>query len=79
MGLFGFLAVIAISIFLLLILIIKVDLHPIMSLFVVALFAGLALNMGLAGTLEQINNGFGSTLQDIALAIILGSTIAMAI
>ena len=51
MGLFGFLAVIAISIFLLLILIIKVDLHPIMSLFVVALFAGLALNMGLAGTL----------------------------
>ena len=51
MGLFGFLAVIAISIFLLLILIIKVDLHPIISLFVVAFFAGLALNMGLAGTL----------------------------
>ena len=73
MGLFGFLAVIAISIFLLLILIIKVDLHPIISLFVVALFAGLA------GTLEQINNDFGSTLQDIALAIILSSTIAMAI
>ena len=35
--------------------------------------------MGITGTLEQINAGFGSTLQDIALAIILGSTIAMAI
>lgn len=79
MGLIGFLAVIAISILLLLILIIKVDLHPIISLFVVALFAGIALNMGITGTLEQINAGFGSTLQDIALAIILGSTIAMAI
>ena len=79
MGLIGFLAVIAISILLLLILIIKVDLHPIISLFVVALFAGIALNMGKTGTREQINAGFGSTLQDIALAIILGSTIAMAI
>ena len=39
MGLIGFLAVIAIPILLLLILIIKVDLHPIISLFVVALFA----------------------------------------
>ena len=39
MGLIGFLAVIAISILLLLILIIKVDLHPIISLFVVELFA----------------------------------------
>lgn len=79
MGLGGFLAVIAVSIILLLVLMIKVDLHPILSLFVVAFFAGLVLNMGIAGTLEQINAGFGSTLQDIALAIILGSTIAMAI
>ncbi|MCQ4725595.1 SLC13 family permease [Anaerotignum faecicola] len=79
MGLAGFLAVIAISIILLLILIIKVDLHPIISLFVAALFAGLALNMGIEGTIERINIGFGSTVQDIALAIILGSTIAMAI
>lgn len=79
MGLAGFLAVIAISIILLLVLMIKVDLHPILSLFVVAFFAGMALDMGIAGTLAQINAGFGSTLQDIALAIILGSTIAMAI
>lgn len=79
MNLVGFLAVIAIAIALLLILIIKVDLHPIMSLFVVALFAGLALGFGLPETLSQINAGFGSTLEDIALAIILGSTIAMAI
>lgn len=79
MGLTGFLAIIAISIILLLVLMIKVDLHPIIALFVVALFAGLALNMGIEGTLGQINAGFGSTLEDIALAIILGSTIAMAI
>jgi len=79
MGLTGFLAVIAISIVLMLVLIIKVDLHPIISLFVVALFAGLALGMGPLGTIAQINKGFGSTLQDIALAIILGSSIAMAI
>ena len=37
MGLGGFLAVIAVSIILLLVLMIKVDLHPILSLFVVAL------------------------------------------
>lgn len=36
MGLGGFLAVIAVSIILLLVLMIKVDLHPILSLFVVA-------------------------------------------
>ena len=51
MGLGGFLAVIAVSIILLLVLMIKVDLHPILSLFVVAFFAGLVLNMGIAGTL----------------------------
>ena len=39
MGLGGFLAVIAVSIILLLVLMIKVDLHPILSLFVVAFFA----------------------------------------
>ncbi|MDD5921943.1 MAG: hypothetical protein PUC44_02005 [Eubacteriales bacterium] len=68
MGLTGFIIVIAASIALLMLLVLKIDVHPIISLFIVAVFAGLLLQYGAAGTLEQINAGFAGTLQDIAPA-----------
>ena len=79
MGITGFIIVLAIAILCLVLLMLKADLHPIMALFIVSLGMGMALGFGITGTLEQINTGFGNTLQDIGLAIILGSTIAMAI
>lgn len=75
----GFILILAIAILCLVLLMLKADLHPIMALFIVSLGMGIALGYGITGTLEQINTGFGNTLQDIGLAIILGSTIAMAI
>ena len=79
MGIVGFLCILAIAVGLLMLLITKLDVHPIFAILAVATLTGLALGYGLTGTLDIINSGFGGTLGDIGIVIILGSTIAMAI
>lgn len=74
-----FLGILLGIIIVLMLLIIKLKMHPILALFVTALFGGLALGFSVADTIGFITSGFGSTLTGVGVTIILGSILAMAI
>lgn len=74
-----FLVVLALSIVALMALIIYAKLHPVFSLFVVALGAGLVMGFKPTEVLSLINNGFGSTLGGIGITIMLGAILAMGV
>lgn len=63
----------------LMVLIIKIKMHPILALFITALFGGLCLGFNVSETIGFITSGFGSTLTGVGVTIILGSILAMAI
>lgn len=46
--------------------------HPVATLFIVVVALGLALGMGGVGTIEMVEEGFGSTLASVGLLVIFG-------
>ena len=74
-----------IAIVVLMLLMTKVKLNPVMSLFVVALAFGVVLGVfgtegyTFMGTLNMITTGFGSTLGSLGMPIILGAVLAMGV
>lgn len=74
-----FVLILAAAIVLLILLIIKLNVHPVMALFTTALLTGIALGYGVTGTAESISSGFGGTLTGVGVTIILGAIISMAI
>ena len=85
MSAIGFLILLVISIALLMVLIMKVKLHPTFSLFVSALFMGLVMGVlepeGFSCTevLSMITSGFGGTLGSMGIPIMLGAILAMGV
>lgn len=75
----AFLLILVTAILLLMLMIIKLKVHPVMALFPVALLTGIALGYGVPGTADAISNGFGATLSGVGITIILGAIISMAI
>lgn len=81
----GFLILLLISIIVLMLLMMKAKLHPVASLFIVALAFGVIL--GLSGTpgysfmktLGLVTSGFGGTLGSMGLPIMLGAVLAMGV
>lgn len=74
-----FLVVLAAAILILMLLILKLKVHPVMALFSVALVTGIVLGYGVSGTADMIGSGFGGTLGSVGITIILGAIISMAI
>ena len=82
-----FLVILVAAIALLMLLILKLKVHPVLGLFTAALITGVALGYGLVtpkiegigGTVDLISAGFGNTLGGVGITIILGAIISMAI
>ncbi len=81
----GFLILLIVTIALLMVLIMKVKLHPTFSLFASALFMGLVLGrfepegFSFTEVLSLITSGFGSTLGSMGIPIMLGAILAMGV
>lgn len=67
------------AIVLLTVLTLKFKMHPVMTLFITAVFIGLASGKPLIETFASIKNYFGSTLGSIGIMIIFGAMIASGI
>lgn len=74
-----FVLAIIISIVVLVFLIVKLNVHPVISLFVGGMLCGSILGNSPLTTITTIANGFGSTLGSIGMTIIFGSIIACSI
>jgi len=74
-----FMLILVAAIVLLMVLIIKVKLHPVFALFTVALLSGITIGFGPLDTIVKINDGFANTLKGVGISIILGSVLAMGI
>ena len=74
-----FILAILISIAVLIFMIVKLNIHPVISLFVGSMIAGSILGNDPVTTITAIANGFGSTLGSIGMTIIFGSIIACSI
>lgn len=74
-----FLIVLVCSIIALMLLIMKAKLHPVFSLFTVALAMSLVMGFSFADSLTNITAGFGGTLQSMGLPIMLGAVLAMGV
>lgn len=74
-----FVLAILISIAVLIFMIVKLNIHPVISLFVGSMIAGSVLGNNPVTTITAIANGFGSTLGSIGMTIIFGSIIACSI
>lgn len=74
-----FVLAILISIAVLIFMIVKLNIHPVISLFVGSMIAGFILGNNPVTTITAIANGFGSTLGSIGMTIIFGSIIACSI
>ena len=80
----AFLVLLVVSIAALMLLIMKVKLHPVFSLFSVALCMGLVMGTFEEGfsfleVLSLISSGFGGTLQSMGIPIMLGAVLAMGV
>ena len=81
----GFLILLIVTIALLMVLIMKVKLHPTFALFTSALFMGLVLGhfetegFSFTEVLNLITSGFGSTLGSMGIPIMLGAILAMGV
>ena len=79
----GFLILLIVTIALLMVLIMKVKLHPTFALFASALFMGLVLGrfepegFSFTEVLSLITSGFGGTLGSMGIPIMLGAILAM--
>lgn len=81
----GFLILLIVTIVLLMVLIMKVKLHPTFALFASALFMGLVLGrfepegFSFTEVLSLITSGFGGTLGSMGIPIMLGAILAMGV
>ena len=81
----GFLILLIVTIALLMVLIMKVKLHPTFALFASALFMGLVLGrfepegFSFTEVLSLITSGFGGTLGSMGITIMLGAILAMGV
>lgn len=76
-GLFAIVTII--GVLLLMFLLVKLRWHPVISLFLVAIYFGVALGNDLVTTFSMINKGLGSTLSAITITILFGAMTAMGI
>ena len=74
-----FVLLLALSIIILTVLILKCKMHPVISLLFSAIFLSVSLGNSVVTTMDTINAGFGGTMSGIGVPIILGATLAMAI
>ena len=74
-----FVLAILISIAVLIFMIVKLNIHPVISLFVGSMIAGSILGNNPVTTITAIASGFGSTLGSIGMTIIFGAIIACAV
>lgn len=74
-----FVLAIVISIAVLVVLIVKFNVHPVISLFASGMLAGTILGNDLVTSITAIASGFGSTLTSIGMTIIFGAIIACAV
>ncbi|BEU87037.1 GntP family permease [Selenomonas sp. TAMA-11512] len=74
-----FIITIVVAVAILCVLIIKLNVHPVLALFITGITGGLMLNYGMATTISTFTGGFGSTLGAIGCTIIFGSIIAQGI
>ena len=85
MSAIGFLILLVLSIVLLMVLIMKVKLHPTFSLFASALVMGLVMGVfepegfTFSEVLSKITSGFGGTLGSMGIPIMLGAILAMGV
>jgi gluconate:H+ symporter, GntP family len=75
----SFLIILAVAIGFLMLFILKIRMHPVFAIFLVAIGLGLALGNSLIETVGIINSSFGGTLKGIGITIILGSILAMGV
>lgn len=74
-----FLVTLVLSIAALMLLIMKAKLHPVFSLFSVALVMSLVMGFSFPDSLKNITAGFGGTLQSLGIPIMLGAILAMGV
>lgn len=74
-----FVLVLVLAIVILTVFTLKLNMHPVMTLFITAVFIGLASGKSLVDTFDAIKNYFGSTLGSIGVMIIFGAVIASGI
>jgi len=74
-----FLVVLAIAIVSLMLLIIKLNLHPVFALLIVGFIFGLVIGLKPVETIAVINTGFANTLKGVGITIMLGAVLAMGI
>ena len=72
----AFILALIISLSVLVFLIMKLKINPLISLFLAALILGLISGMHLLDVIAVINSGFGSTLGNIGIPLILGAILA---
>lgn len=75
----AFILALIISLSVLVFLIMKLKINPLISLFLAALILGLISGMHLLDVIAVINSGFGSTLGNIGIPLILGAILAIGI
>lgn len=76
---FIFMIMLFAAVVLLMVMILKLKIHPVIALFVVSLGVGVLLGNSVVSTVDLINKGFGGTLTGIGLTIIMGSILAIGI
>ena len=74
-----FLLILTLAVAALMVLIIRLKMHPALAIFIVTFGLALALGMTPIEAIAKINSGFGGTLTGIGIVMILGSVIAMGI
>lgn len=74
-----FLIFMLIAVLVLVFLIVKLNVHPVLALFIGGMTAGLGFGYGMTDTITTYTSGFGSTLGSIGCTIIFGSVIAQGI
>lgn len=74
-----FLIVMIIAVVVLVFLIVKMNIHPVLAIFVGGMIAGLGFGYGTLETITTYTSGFGNTLGGIGCTIIFGSIIAQGV
>lgn len=78
-GIGQFLLIMLLAVALLVVLIIKFNVHPVIALFLSGMFTGIGIGYPVDETITLFTTGFGSTLGSIGCVIIFGSIIAQGI
>lgn len=71
--------VLFVAVIVLVLMIVKLNLHPVLAIFIGGIIAGLGFGYGVNGTITTYTEGFGTTLGGIGCTIIFGSIIAQGI